>query len=84
MDAMGDDIDRRTKEMLVLKESNIITLNILELSPLERLKALLLLKSKAVISEKHAYRDESTYAVLANDYLMENVSDDGKEIESFI
>lgn len=84
LDAMGDDIDRRTKEMLVLKESNIITLNILELSPLERLKALLLLKSKAVISEKHAYRDESTYADLANDYLMGNVSDDEKEIEPFI
>lgn len=76
LDAMGDDINRRTKEMLVLKEANIITLDILELSPLERLKALLLLKSKAVISEKHVYRDESTYAGLANNYLMENTSDE--------
>lgn len=83
LDAMGEAIDRRTKEMLVLKEANIITLDILELPPLERFKALLLLKSKAVISEKHVYRDESTYAGLANDYLMDDASDDEKEIDPF-
>lgn len=83
LDAMGDAVDRRTKEMLVLKEADIITLNIWELSSLDRLKALLLLKSKAIINEKHAYRDESTYAGLANDYLMDDASNDEKEIESF-
>lgn len=79
LDSMGDAIDRRTKEMLVLKETNIVTLNILELSPLERLKALLLLKSKAIMPEKHVYRDESTYANLANDYLMGDLTDANNE-----
>lgn len=81
LDAMGDAIGRRTKKMLVLKESNIVTLDIVNLPPLERLKALLLLKSKAIMSEKHVYRDESTYAGLANNYLMVDAAD--AEIEPF-
>lgn len=70
LDAMDSDIDRRTKEMIVLNETNIITLDLPEFSKLDRLKALLLLKSKAVISEKQVYRDDSTYAALANEFLM--------------
>lgn len=68
--AMGDEMNRRKKNMFVLHEDNIISLELPGLTIEDKLKALLLLKSKSTIEEKYYYKARGTYSIFAKENMM--------------
>ena len=70
LDAMKDEMTNRKKDMYILREDNILSLETLNLSQEERLRVLLLLKSKASAEYKHYYKASGTYSHYAKNVLM--------------
>ena len=70
LDAMKDEMTNRKKDMYILREDNILSLETLNLSQEERLRVLLLLKSKASAEYKHYHKASGTYSHYAKNVLM--------------
>lgn len=77
LEKAADAIDRRTKDVIVLREDNILSLDLGELSKCDRIKALLLLKGRSSVEGKYYYRANSTYTEFALNYLSADEDDTG-------
>ena len=65
-------INQTKEHVYIFNENNILSLSRIELSVYDRIKALLLLKGKALVPEKNYYGADSKYSGFAKNYLSEN------------
>lgn len=78
MDELSGVLKLNKKEMYVLDEDNILTDKTSSLSRYDRIKALLLLKSKSTVGGKYYYQADCKYAGFVKNYLL----NDEKEVSS--
>ena len=72
MEKLSVIISQTKESVYIFNEDNILSLSRIELSVYDRIKALLLLKGKALVPEKNYYGADSKYSGFVKNYLSEN------------
>ncbi|MCR5703597.1 MAG: hypothetical protein K6G85_03150 [Eubacterium sp.] len=71
MDKLSGTLSHEKEDVYIFNEDSILSLTRVKLSSYERIKALLLLKEEALISEKNCYVVDSKFSSFAKNYMLE-------------
>ena len=72
MEKLSETVNQNKEQVYIFNEDIILSLNRIDLSEYDRIKALLLLKSEAIVPEKNYYVADSKYSGFAKNYLLDD------------